>query len=456
VGITLSGLTSSGLDVQALVKDLMRVESVPQLRLQANVKAQRNEITALQDLNTRLAALEKSAKELTSPDALAQFKASASSDAVTVTARPAAGAGTIDLVVDSVAAAQKSVTGTMTTAPGTTFTITDVKGEHTEFTAASSSLDDLVTALNNADAGVRAVKIAAGTDPGTGEKLYRLQLTADETGAANAFSFHAGAAADVEAGAATNLLTAPGAATVTAAADTSVRLWVGTAAEQTVTSSTTSLKDLLPGVDVTVAKAATTPVTITVAPDAEARSATVKGFVDSISSILSRISALTKVTKNPDGTTTSAALAGESIVRTARQTLLSAATDPLEDVSLSSIGIEITRYGEITFDAEKLEAALAADPDKVANTFTQVASRVQGAADTLSDKYDGLLTTSIQNRETNATRLDEQILRWDDRLAQRYNRLTAQFTSLEVQLARLESQQKWLTGQLNALNPSKS
>lgn len=455
MGITLSGLTSSGLDVKALVADLMKVESIPQLNLQAKVKLQRTEITALQDLNTRIAALAKSAKDLTSPNALAQFKATSSSDAVAVTAKPAAGAGTIDLVVDSVAAGQKSVTGAMSTAPGTKFTITDAKGAHTEVTAASSSLDDVVAALNGADTGVRAVKVSAGTDPGTGEKLYRLQLTSTETGAENAFSFHAGTAAEVDGGTATNLLTAPGAATVTAAADSTVRLWAGTPAEQTVTSSTAVFTDLLPGVDVTVAKASTNPVTITVNEDTEARTATVKGFVDSVQSILSRMAALTKVTIAADGSTTGAALAGESVVRNARQTLTDAASYPIDGESLSAIGIEITRTGEVVFNAEKLEAALAADPNKVTATFNKVAGRVQEAAESLSDKYDGQLTTSIQNRETNAKRMDEQIVRWDTRLEQRYNRLSAQFTSMEVQLAKLDSQQQWLTGQLNALNPSK-
>ncbi|QDW62449.1 flagellar filament capping protein FliD [Oerskovia sp. KBS0722] len=455
MGITLSGLTSSGLDVKALVADLMKVESIPQLNLQAKVKLQRNEITALQDLNTRIAALAKSAKDLTSPNALAQFKATSSSDAVAVTAKPAAGAGTIDLVVDSVAAGQKSVTGAMSTAPGTKFTITDAKGAHTEVTAASSSLDDVVAALNGADTGVRAVKVAAGTDPGTGEKLYRLQLTSTETGAENAFSFHAGTAAEVDGGTATNLLTAPGAATVTAAADSKVRLWAGTPAEQTVTSSTAVFTDLLPGVDVTVAKASTNPVTITVNEDTEARTATVKGFVDSVQSILSRMAALTKVTIAADGSTSGATLAGESVVRNARQTLIDAASYPIDGESLSSIGIEITRTGEIVFNAEKLDAALAADPNKVTATFNKAAARVQEAAESLSDKYDGQLTTSIQNRETNAKRMDEQIVRWDTRLEQRYNRLSAQFTSMEVQLAKLDSQQQWLTGQLNALNPSK-
>lgn len=455
MSISFSGL-SSNLDTGAIVDQLIQVESIPQLQLKSKVSSQRTEISALQDLNTRIAALAKTAEELAKSDALAKFTATSSSDAVTVTAGEGASAGSLDVVVDRVAAAQKSVTAAMATASGTAFTLTDADGNHTEITAASTSLDDVVAAVNAADGGVRAVKVAAGTDAGTGQTLYRLQLTATETGAASAFSFHAGTAAEVDSGTATDLLAAPGAATVTAAADSSVRLWAGTAAEQTVTSASATFTDLLPGVDVTVSKASADPVTVSVGDDADARAATVKGLVDAVSAILSRITAQTKVTIGSDGSTSGATLAGESVVRSARQTLLDAMTYPVDGTSLAAIGIEITRYGDITFDAEKLGTALAEDPDAATTLFSQVATRVQDAAETLSDKYDGLLTTSIQNRETTAKRLDDQIAGWDLRLEQRRARLTSQFVAMEVQLAKLDSQQQWLTGQLAALTPQQS
>ncbi|MGO2741080.1 MAG: flagellar filament capping protein FliD, partial [Cellulosimicrobium funkei] len=113
-------------------------------------------------------------------------------------------------------------------------------------------------------------------------------------------------------------------------------------------------------------------------------------------------------------------------------------------------------YGVLSFDEEKFAEALAKDPDAVAGLFSDVASRVQETAKSYSDKYDGLLTTSVKNRETQATRLDDQIARWDQRLEQRFKRLTAQYTVMEVQLAKLDSQQQWLTGQLATLMPSSS
>ncbi|MFW8746209.1 hypothetical protein, partial [Mesorhizobium japonicum] len=64
---------------------------------------------------------------------------------------------------------------------------------------------------------------------------------------------------------ATNLLTQPGAATVSTAQDATVALWAGSAAEQTITSSSNTFTGLLTGVDVTVSATTDTPQTVTVA-----------------------------------------------------------------------------------------------------------------------------------------------------------------------------------------------
>src|SRR5690606_22370515 len=105
----------------------------------------------------------------------------------------------------------------------------------------------LVTAINNSEAGVTAMKVSAGKDE-FGENQYRLQLTSAETGAASGFTV-------------TGLTTTK----TSTAQDASVKLWAGTAAEQTVTSSSNTFDDLLPGVAVTVSEASADPVTLTVA-----------------------------------------------------------------------------------------------------------------------------------------------------------------------------------------------
>ena len=128
-------------------------------------------------------------------------------------------------------------------------TIVGSDGTQHEVTAASTSIADVVNAINGAKAGVTAVQVAAGTDS-SGATLYRIQLTS-ATGAANAFSIYDGSAASVTAGTATDLLTQTGAATVSQAQDAEAVLWGGTGAEQTVTSSTNTFQNLLPGVNFT-------------------------------------------------------------------------------------------------------------------------------------------------------------------------------------------------------------
>lgn len=451
MGMTISGL-ASGIDTAGLVDQLMQIESIPQLLLKNSVSQTRADIKALQDLNTRVAALADKAAAAAKPDALALFTTSASSDAVSAVAGTGASAGSIDIVVGAVAKAQVSVTAAMAQAPTTTYTITTAAGA-TEITAASTSLDDVAAAINDSGAGVRATKVAAGTDAG-GQPLYRLQLTSAETGAAGKFDVHAGTAADVQAGTATDVFAQPGAAHVTAASDAQVTLWAGTAAEQTITSATNTFANLLPGVEVTVNKTSADPVTVTVAEDTKARTTTAKELVTALTEIFSFIDARTKVSTATNGATTGGIFTGESVVRDAKQALLSAATAPVGGRSPSEVGISITRDGTVTFDAAKFEKALADDPAFASQVFTTIATRVQDTAKNLSDSYDGRLTSSIKNRETSARTIDDEIAAWDRRLALRRTTLEATWANLEVQMSAMQAQQQWLAGQLAGLQTS--
>lgn len=453
MSISFTGI-ASGIDTAALVDSMIGVASIPKLMLQSKVSAQRQEISALQTLNTQVATLATQAGDLARTGALALFTTSASSDAVSATAGEGAAPGSIEVVVDRVAAAQQSVTAAWSTAPATVLTITDAAGEHTEIHADSDSVDDVVRAVNNADAGVRAVKVPAGTDT-DGTPRYRIQLTATATGAASAFTVHAGTAADVAAGTAVDLLTQPGAATVTQAADAQLRLYAGTDAEQTLTSATNTFTGLLPGVDLTVARAGSEPVTVTVADDTDAREQAVRGLVDAVVSLLGQITSRTQVTTGADGSVTSAGLLqGESIIRDLRNAVLRATTDPVDGSSPSTIGIEITRYGTVELDVERFTRAMTTDPERTAAMVATIAGRIQETAESFSDRYDGKLTKTIESRQSAARRIDDQILEWDVRLDLKRRNLTRQFVHMETQLAALQSTSAWLTSQLAALTPN--
>ncbi|MBB2967609.1 flagellar filament capping protein FliD [Leifsonia aquatica] len=459
MGMAVDGLIS-GLNTTDLINQLMQAEAVPQTLLKNKVTDSTTYITAMQSLNTKVAALADLAGTTAKPAASDLHTATSSSDKVVVTAGTGAVDGTIDFTVDTVAQSQVTVTGPLTQWPDEPPVLTFVAADGTmkQVTASSSSLADVAAAINKAGVGVTATRVAAGLDPSTGEKLYRLQLSSTKTGVEGSFTAYRGSTADVSAGTASNLLTEPGAAQVRQAQDAQITLWSGTGAAQAVTSSTNTFADVLPGVSMTVSAASTTPVTLTVARDDKAISDVAKSLVTSLNDIFALIASKQAVSTTTDaagGTVvTAGTFTGDSTVRDANQKLLDAASAPIDGVSPSTYGISITSDGNMTFDADKFAAALAADPEKVKAAVGAVAQRVADAATAASDKYDGSITTKITGEQSTVKSLNSQITDWDTRLADRRSSLEKTYANLEVNLQKLQSQSNWLTGQLASLSTS--
>ena len=200
MGLSLDGLVS-GLDTAALIDALMDVQSIPRALLKTKVDDKGVIITQLQSLNTSLQDLLTQAKKAAAPGALSAYRTTSSSDALTATAASGATPSTTDVVVDRVATAQTLVTAALSAWPDDppVLTLVDAAGERVEITAASSSPADVARAINATGPGVAATAVAAGTDA-SGAPLFRLQLSATETGTAGAFQLFRGDAAAVDAG----------------------------------------------------------------------------------------------------------------------------------------------------------------------------------------------------------------------------------------------------------------
>ncbi|GAA1136003.1 flagellar filament capping protein FliD [Nesterenkonia lutea] len=434
MSIALPGL-ASGLDSAALIESLMQVEAVPQQLLQRQASKTNTFVAALQGLNTRVAAVAESSAEIAKPDALRAFTAQSSSQSVTATASSAYAAGSLDFTVESTALRHTLVTGAVAEWDTEEFSITAADGTTTAITSDSTGLDDVVKAINASGAGVNAVKIPVG------DGTHRLQLSAAETGSDGAFTLGGSAV---------------GSTVTSAGADASLTLWAGTAAEQRVTSASNTFEGLMPGVDVQVSAVSTTPVTVTVARDAEASTTTAESLVTSVNSVLSYIRTNSKVATGSDGSTSAGVLTGDSAVRSAQQRMSDAVIRPVDGRSPSEIGISVTRDGELTFDKEKFAAALAADPSGVEATVAQLATRINDVATQLSDRYDGQITQRITGQEGLANRLTDQVEQWDDRLANRRATLERTYAALEVQMQSLNSQMDYLSSQLASLPQSSS
>ncbi|MFE4229930.1 flagellar filament capping protein FliD [Arthrobacter sp. NPDC056886] len=438
MGISLDGL-ASGLDTTALISSIIQAEAIPQTLLKNKSYDVQSMVSALQGLNSKVAALATQATAAAKPGALDLFSATTSSDKVVATATAAAKAGSIDFQVNKLAQTQVTVTDKVVGWPYTTMTINS-GGQTYTITPLTSSLDDVVNSVNAAGAGVTASKVSVGG----GE--FRLQFSATKSGAAGAFTISDAGTTFTD---------------VKTAQDAEIALWPGTTAAQTVKSSTNTFTDLLPGVSITAKEVTPAPVTLTVSRDDAGITKLASDLVDGANGIFALVASKAAVSTSTttSGTTTSAGVfAGDSTVRSVNQSILSAASLPVGTPprSPSEIGISITKTGTMEFDATKFAAALAADPAGTAAKVQEIAGRIATAATTASDKYTGTLTTTITGQQSEVRDLADRISDWDTRLASRKATLERTYSGLEVALSNMNAQKTWLTSQLAGLSSGSS
>jgi flagellar hook-associated protein 2 len=450
----------SGLQTTDLINSLMQIESAPQTLLKSKQTETSSLVSALQALNTKVASLGESATKAAKAESWQAAKATSSLEGVTASVSTGAStmAGEVTFTVKQVATSKVMATAGL--ALGSTvvqgnppaFTITrGDTGKAVQIKPASGSLQDVAAAINaNADAGVRASVVRAGSDGDT--PLYRLQLTGTVTGADEGSFTVTGIDGLVQTrapqDAVVELAGVPGADGTTPVAET-------------ITQGSNTFKDLMLGVDVTVsAESVGKSATVSVARDDAALSKLASDLVGSLGVVLSEISSRTATTTSTgtDGATvvTGGVFSGEASVRDLQQRVLSAASYPVDGHSPSEAGIIINRDGTFTFDSAKFAEALAADPAKVQTIVSGLAQRVADVAEETSDPHEGTLTQQIEGQQSAVKDLGDQIADWDRRLALRREGLQATYSALEVTLSNLQSQSNWLTSQLASLTTSSS
>ena len=455
MGLGIDGL-ASGLDTTSLINSLMQIEAIPQTSLKSRLTATQSKVTALQGLNAQVASLATLAKKYTASASLDLYSATSSSAKVTASTTASAAAGSVDFTVTQLAQKQVSVSDKMASwqdAPDSPPILTIViDGESKEITAASESLDDVISAINAAKAGVTASKVPVG------DGLFRLQFTATDTGKDAGFAIHNGSAAAVAA--------ADGSATpvslveIQKAQDAEVVLWAGTAAQETITPKSNTFTELLPGASITVSAVSADPVTVKVARDNAAVSKVASDLVSSVNGVLATISTKSTVvsstTSTGAATTSGGIFTGDSTIRDVNQKILDAASRPVDGISPSEYGIVLTKTGTMEFDATKFADAMAKDPVATTAAINAIATRISDAASQASDSTSGLLTTKITGQQTDIKDFTDQIATWDDRLVSRRATLQQTYTALEVALSSMQAQSSWLSSQLDGLSSSSS
>lgn len=430
---------NSGLPTGELIDAEIAVLEIPLNKTKDKLEGINTFNNSLKSLSGSLNSYNDTLEDITAQD-FNKYTGVSSNPGVTLDTTNATNPVSLSMNVSSVATRHSMVSASSAALNGNTISI-GINGATHDLTAASNSFVDIAKAINGAGIGVNASVVSVGKDAVTGENLYRLQLTSADTGQKNQFTASIGG---------TDILSGAGAATLSTAADAEVVLFAGTAAEQIVTSSTNIFTGVVPGVDFTISAAAISAGTVNldVVADPKAQAAKADVMVADLNKILSYIDSGTKVTTSGAGTTTAAKggiFTGDLLIRGIRDELMAAVTTPMNGyTTLATIGIDIDKYGAVTFDADKYNKAMETNPNQTTQFMAELAERISKVAVNATDKYDGTLTKKLQGGESEVRSLEDQIQRHADRLDVRRDTLLKRYTTMETLMGTMNTTMKYL------------
>jgi flagellar hook-associated protein 2 len=299
-------------------------------------------------------------------------------------------------------------------------------------TTATSTLADLNAQIGAS--GGPATAALVDTGDGTSAPL-RLILAARSTGTAGQLTIS---------GSGISVLAAGQLSTVSAAQD--AQLTVG---GTTVTRSSNTVTDLIPGVTLGLLKQGTT-VNLDVSRDTATTATAVGGLVSGINALLSNVSSLVSYNAT---TKSSGPLAGNSGARALPGTVLSIFSGTVgtgSTTALSQLGIQTNRDGTLSFDSATFTARMASDPSGVADLVSSFATKLVAFTNTVTD-VDGAVTLGKKNAGAEIKRRQDQIDAFEVRLTRLQSSYSAKFAALDAALGSLKQQQTRLAGMIGNL-----
>jgi flagellar hook-associated protein 2 len=347
------------------------------------------------------------------------------------------GAGKLSVQdVDGTAAQDLNIAGTAT---GNTI---DGAYEKTINVTANDTLSTVEQEINTLNFGVKATII----NDGSSVSPYRLSLTARNSGVAGAVTVDTGT---------TNL----GVSTLVSAQNAAV--FVGSSNSQQpllVTSSTNQVTNVIPGVTLNLAGVSTGPVTLNVAQNTSNISLALTTFVNTFNSLTT---AITGESTYNSSSNVAGIFLGDPVAQQITSTLYNALNTVVSGNSLkvlSSLGITVGNGGQLSFDQDTFNQAIASNPTAVENLFnaSSTTNNSNGSTTTVNtgfawvfdtalkgliDPVDGSVTEAESTLSTQSQGFSDQITQLNALLAQKKSQLQTEFDNMETALAQLQSQQ---------------
>lgn len=440
------GTIGTGLDIPTLVAQLVAKEREPQenqinsagTAASAKLSALATLTSGMTNLQTTLASLIKNAdKPSFKTSTITDSNFTASID--TSDGAASASAGTHQVEVKSLAQGQKLSSGAYgKDAVVGDGTLTVAYGDKTFEVVVNedSKLTDIAAAINKAAGGKGVTASVITADDG-----QHLVLSAVDTGLAGAVKITASGGNGGLSG-----LTYDGTAGSGMTQTVDPKDAVVVVDGFTRTSSSNTISDIVPGVNLTLTKAGTEAgktQTLTITRDNTSVKADMATFVaayNAMNTALKSTSAYNATSK------TAAALTGDAMVRGLQQQLRSQFSTNIN--GLKDMGVTMAADGSLTLDTGKMETAIGKDPDAVARLFGKDGA-IGKPMDTLIksnlDKETGTLTQRTNSLNKQIKDLESRLDALDARMEKVSDRYTKQFTAMETLVTQMQTTSDSLT-----------
>ena len=467
----------SGLDVNAIVTQLVAIERQPITALQTKATKLQTQISEFGKQKSTLATLRDAASKLTSSDFWGQTTgASSNASAVSVTTTTGAVAGNYAVEVTALAASQSVATGVFaasTTPPGAGTLHIELGtwgAGQTSFTPktgatavditieATDTLAQVRDKINSANAGVTALVL-------TDASGSRLMMRSTTTGAENAFrtSVVDGDGNNADATGLSALAYDPSSAAAVMTRTQTAANAAATLNGLPISSASNTLTNLVDGVTLKLGGVTSGPVDVSVVQDNETLKKQLQAFADAYNAVQTLI---TTQTKYDAASKTGGPLQGDGaavgLQRQLRNLAGASSGASATFARLADVGLGTDATGQMVVTATKLDNALAnpteikklfANTDLLVPTNNGLGRQIRVLADSFLS-IDGSLSSRAEGLRL---RLDSNKDRQDkltDRVAQIEKRLRAQYTALDTQMATLNGLSSYVTQQIAQFNKS--
>jgi flagellar hook-associated protein 2 len=458
----------SGVDVKALAQGLANAEIQPRKdAVQAKIDKTEAKISGYSAIMAVLNNFKAAVETVDSTTDFASLSVqNSNTSAVAFSTSAAAGPGSHSINVQSLAQAQRTISDgfeniTSEVNGGDAFTLTLVKGPagsqttvNIEILETETNASAMVSKINQSDAGVSAQLVDTGID---GPNRYKVVLTG-QPGLDNQFTVSTTAAdsSGISFATADDQQAADAALVVNGVS---------------ITRSSNTVNDVIPGVTLTLLATTTTPASVAVARDTSGVKEKIQGIVQAYNDMVSDFAVLTGPKSDDEEDIFSGSLKGDSTPRTVlaqiRATLFGESDTKGDTIAtFRDLGVSVDKDGVVSLDETVLDSALNSNFEEVVKTLAGRTSETvdgetvikRGLGVELAARVrdlmapSGIILSQSSSAETQVAKHEDKLTDLEDRLQTILDRYTKQFAAMESLVGQITAMRENLKGQFEALS----